>query len=129
MDEPALYFDRSVGRAMPEALRILRVPNVILQEDFFRQDAADDEWLSFAGKHGWITFSQDYAMHREPAPIAAIRAHRVRVFYLWGANATRWEKMRVFARAYDKIIEWATLREGPFVCRVQRDGTLKDILA
>jgi|GEM_PF-700033 len=138
-----LYFDRSLGSAFPRALQILRVQNVIHQHmsakeagiddigrrgSIFQDNATDDEWLSFVGKRGWVAFTQDYKMHLEPAPLAAIREHGVKVFYLWGSDATRWEKMRVFAKAYDRIIETACSKDGPFVFRVLKDGTLKDIL-
>ena len=138
-----LYFDRSLGKALPEALRLLKVPNVIhhhtppeiiglrrraSHNGIFPEDAPDDDWLSFVGKRGWTAFSQDYKMHREPAPLAAIRQHNVKVFYLWGAESSRWEKMRVFARAYDKIIEVSNSQPGPFVKRITKTGMLEDVI-
>src|SRR5664280_1051461 len=112
---PFLYFDRSLGKCLPEALRILRLPNVIHhhsppecvgvdrvtgQSGLFAQDAPDDEWLEFVSRRRWIAFSQDYSMHLEPAPLAAIKQHDARLFYLWGSQAKRWEKMRSFCLLY-----------------------------
>ena len=136
---PTLYFDRCIGKTLPEALLALGVRNVAYQHmqakkigiakrgSIFQQGVHDDEWLSFVGQRGWVAFTQDYKMHLEPAPLAAIREHRVKVFYLFGSEATRWEKMRVFAKAYDRIIEMARSRNGPFVCRVLKSGKLQDI--
>jgi hypothetical protein len=121
-------------------LRVLRVPNIIHhhsppeaagvrrkkgQTSLFDDDTPDDEWLSFTAQRGWIAFSQDYKMHLEPAPLAAINQHSARVFYLWGADAPRWQKMRSFAAAFDRIIEEAAKTSGPFVRRVTRTGHLE----
>jgi PIN like domain len=137
---PTLYFDRSLGKALPEALRLLQVPNVLHHHSppeaagitrrtgslsLFADNAPDDEWLEFAGRRGWIAFSQDYKMHRESAPLAAIRQHNTMVFYLWGSQASRWDKMRVFAAAYDRIIAEAANTSGPFVRRVTMAGKLE----
>lgn len=138
---PILYFDRSLGKALPEALRRLQLVNVIhhhsppeilglkrksgAKASLFADNAPDDEWLDFAGRRGWISFSQDYNMHREPAPLAAIKQHNAKVFYLWGASANRWAKMRSFAAAYDRILEEATSTPGPFVRRVTMAGRLE----
>lgn len=137
---PTLYFDRSLGKALPEALRLLQVPNVIHHHSapeiaglhrrrghngLFVDNAPDDEWLSFAGQRGWIAFSQDYSMHREAAPLAAIRQNNTKVFYLWGAEASRWAKMRSFADAFDRIIAEAAAANGPFVRRISKAGKVE----
>ena len=75
-----------------------------------------------------IAFSQDYNMHREPAPLAAIRQHKAKVFYLWGAQASRWEKMRSFAAGYERILEEAASTHGPFVRRVTRQGKIEVVI-
>jgi hypothetical protein len=141
-EAPFLYFDRSLGKCLPEALRQLRLPNVIHhhsppecvgakrvpgQSGLFAENAPDDEWLAFVSKRGWIAFSQDYSMHLEAAPLAAIKQHDARVFYLWGSQASRWDKMRCFARAYDSILNEAAATSGPFVRRVTRLGRLETV--
>lgn len=139
---PTLYFDRSLGKALPEALRLLQVPNVIHHHSppeaaglkrrrghngMFADNAPDDEWLSFVGQRGWIGFSQDYSMHREAAPLAAIRQNNTKVFYLWGAEANRWAKMRAFAEAFDRIIAEAVATKRPFVRRITKAGKVEVI--
>ena len=53
------------------------------------------------------------------------------MFYLWGAEASRWEKMRLFAKAYDRIIAAVAAADiagsRPFIYRVDRRGTLKRV--
>jgi hypothetical protein len=93
----------------------------------FAPEAPDDEWLSFVGHRGWIAFSQDYRMHLEPAPLAAIKQHNAKVFYLWGADAPKWQKMRSFAAAFDRILDEANATDGPFVRRVGKSGAVEAV--
>ena len=45
-------------------------------------------------------------------------------FYLWGAQAPKWEIARCFARAYDRIIEAANNTPRPYIYWVSRTGKL-----
>ena len=45
-------------------------------------------------------------------------------FYLWSAEALRWEKMRCFLRAYEDILEAAATTPRPFIYRVTEKGRL-----
>lgn len=123
------FFDRSIGVKIPEALRHVRVPNDIeLHQEHFAQNEQDDVWLSQVGVWGWIVFGQDYKYHEMPSELAAIRQHNVGCFYLWGSEAPRWETMRVFAKAYDKIVRAATVTPRPFVFEVRKNGGLSEVI-
>lgn len=140
---PVLYFDRSLGSSLPLALRVLKVSNVIHHHDdcsvaglkrgageprtLFTDQTKDDEWLAFAAQRHWIAFSQDYSMHLEAAPLAAIKQHQAKVFYLWGANEPRWQKMRGFTMAYERMLAVAATTPGPFVRRVNRHGHIETV--
>lgn len=123
-----LFLDRSMGKGIGRALKCLKgFPATIqLHDDHFAQDTPDDVWLAEVGRRGWIAMGQDYRYHRKDPERAAIRTHRVGVFYLWGANASQWEQLRVLAKAWDRIE--ATSREpAPFIYRILKDGRLKAI--
>lgn len=120
-----LFFDRSMGVKIPKALRMLDLPvQIEFHQGHFAQDAKDDEWLPVVGTFEWLVIGQDYKYHRLPNELTALRQHDVGCFYLWGAEAKKWETVRVFARAYDKIINAATRTPRPFVYRVDRYGRL-----
>lgn len=121
---PTLFFDRSTGKAIPTALRRLGLP-VEFHGLHFERDAPDDEWLQRVGAWGWVVVGQDYHYHERPAELAALKQYSVAVFYLWGANATKWETMRVFARAYDRILAAAATTSRPFVYRISKNGRLR----
>ena len=123
-----LFFDRNTGTAIPRALKEhLKPPSVEVEyhQLHFDQQEQDDVWLAQVGSRGWFVVGQDYRYHERPSELAALTAHSVGVFYLWGAEAPRWETMRVFARAYDRIIRAAQNTPRPFLYRVDRRGALQ----
>ena len=45
-------------------------------------------------------------------------------FYLWGASAPRWQKMRCFLNAYERVLEAIETTQRPFVYRIDPNGRL-----
>jgi hypothetical protein len=142
MDAPVLYFDRCVGTAIPEALRLLGMKNVYHhhihrakaglrpeagQVSLFHHDTPDDEWMAFVGAKGWVVLSQDYSFHLEPAVLSVIKQHGAKVFYLWGADRPKWDAMRVFARQFDRIVKISGTTAGPFIYRVKARGAFENV--
>ena len=123
-----LFLDRSMGKGLGRTLRRIKgFPATVETHDaHFAQDTPDDVWLAEVGRRGWIAMGQDYRLHLVDVERDAIRAHRVGVFYLWGANASQWEQLRVLAKAWDRI-EAASREPAPFIHRIMKDGGLKAI--
>jgi hypothetical protein len=137
-----IFFDRTVGTSIPEAMRSLGLRNVYHhhiepkaigmkpipgQRTLFKHDVQDDVFLEFVGKRGWFVLGQDYSYHLHEQILDAILVHKVGVFYIWGANATKWQTMQLIARAYDKIIETAKTVERPFIFKVGSRGDFRRI--
>ena len=123
-----LFFDRSIGRRIPEALRSVGIPvGVKYHDEHFSQDAKDDEWLPEVGMQGWAVIGQDKRYHRNATERLAIVRYNVGVFYLWGAQAAAWDQMRCFMRAYDDILGVLNSVTSPFLYRIDRSGRLHDI--
>jgi hypothetical protein len=85
----------------------------------------DDIWLPQVGGWDWIVIGQDYKWHLLPNEAAALRNYNIGCFYLAGANAPVWDTMRLFAKAYDRIIEAAESTPRPFVYWVNKSGRLR----
>jgi hypothetical protein len=126
VDQLTLYFDRNIGRAVPEALKTLRL-TVEHHGDHFSHAERDDIWLRVVGQRGWVVFTHDRRLHTRDVELAAIMQWNVACFYLWGAESSRWEKMRCFARAYDSVIAVCKSSTRPFVYRIDGNGTLRQI--
>lgn len=84
--------------------------------------------MATAGRAGWTVIGHDKKFHEIHVELQAIQHHRLAVFYLWGANAKKWDKMRLFAKAYDKIVAVIQGERPPFIYRVYKTGALKKIL-
>jgi hypothetical protein len=124
------FFDRSVGVVVPQLLqwKSLRFPiRVRYHEELFAINEQDDVWLSQVGQWGWTVIGHDSSYHQKPNELSAIKQYKIGCFYLWGAEATRWEKLRCLVRAYDRIIEAEANTSRPFIYRVARIGRLKPI--
>ena len=125
---PVLFFDRDVGTALPRALNVLRLPTrVEFLQDHFPADTQDDAWMPVVGERGWILMGHDRMHHRRDPERSAIHDHRIGCFYLWGSHALRWEKMRCFLNAYERILEAIGTTPKPFIYRVTRFSRLESV--
>jgi len=140
---PTLYFDRNVGWRLPEALKLLGLNvvhhntlrkqlgmrNLPRQQTLFTQNEADDVWLQYVGQQGWIVFTPNRKFHREgfENELSAIKQFNVGCFYIWGAEATKWDKMVALCRGLDGMIAVAALTPKPFIFDAGKTGTLKQI--
>lgn len=125
-----LFFDRSVGKVIPEILRwkSLRFPlQVQYHQLHFASDEEDDVWLGQVGQWGWTVIGHDFSYHKKPNELSAIKQYKIGCFYLWGSEAKRWEKLQCFARAYDRIIQAEANTPKPFIYRVTQWGALHHI--
>ncbi len=119
------FFDRSVGTTIPRTLVQLNPPVQIEYHDaHFPMDEPDDLWLPIVGSNGWLVIGQDAHYHLRPNELAALKLYNVGCFYLGDAEQSRWETMRLFMRAFDKIVKAAEQTPLPFVYRVDTRGRL-----
>jgi len=121
------FFDRNIGRAVPKALRLLGLP-VAYHDEHFRPDTQDDQWMATVGQAGWTVIGHDKKFHEIRVELQAIQQHQLAVFYLWGANAKRWDKLRLFSKVYDKIVSAIQSERPPFIYRVYKSGAFKRVL-
>ena len=122
---PVLFFDRDVGTVLPRALDLLQLPNQVeYHQKHFPSDAQDDTWMPIVGSQGWTLIGHDSRHHHRAAERSAIRQYAMGCFYLWGTQAVRWQKMRCFLRAYERIIETALNTPKPFIYRISEEGRL-----
>ena len=126
---PVLFFDRDVGTALPKALGVLKLPTTVEHHQaHFPVDSHDDAWMAQVGSRGWTVIGHDSRHHLEGAELYAIKEYRMGCFYLWGSQAPRWEKMRCFLRAYERILHAIEGTPRPFIYRVTQHGRLTPIV-
>lgn len=143
MQGPTLYFDRNIGWRVPEALKLLGLtvihhntprkllglPRLPKQKTLFSPTEADDVWLQYVGQKGWVVFTQDRKFHREgyENELSAIKQFNVGCFYIWGAEATKWEKMKALCKGLDRMLAASAATPKPFIFDVEKTGKLKQI--
>ena len=96
-------------------------------QKYFPIDANDDDWMPDVGLWGWTVVGHDSHHHTEPAELSAIKQYDMGCFYLWGAKKRRWEKMRCFLRAYERIKDAEANTPKPFIYRVSENGRLSEV--
>ena len=130
MEALTLYFDRCLGKRVPEALSKLTCPFEVKwhQGEKFADKMPDDEWLDIVGSKGWIVISHDAKWHTEAAAIEAIRQHKVKCFYLYGANSLMFFKVKSLTHKWEKIVSKIKSEKGPFIYRVSKSNRLGKIL-
>jgi hypothetical protein len=127
-DGPVLFFDRDVGKTIPQALRYIGLPtHVEFHQEHFAHEADDDEWMASVGPKGWFVIGHDRHHHTRAPELAAIRQHGIGCFYLWGGDKLRYETLRCFLNAYPNIRQAMATTERPFVYRIEKSGNLTPI--
>ena len=130
-----LFWDKNTPKTIPEVLLKLNLPIGIeyylkhFPRSDFEPEDGDDKWFSQIAAWGWTTIiSQDYNFHTKENEKFALRQHNLGCFYLWGAEAPKWQIFQCFARAYDKIVKAAETTPRPFIYRVTRMGNLRPVV-
>lgn len=121
-----LFFDRDTGTRLPKALRLLKV-SVCYHQEHFAKNEPDDKWMPIVAQNQWILIGHDSKHHLKSNELYAVNQYNLGCFYLWGGNASRWEKMRCFARAYDRIMRAIEITKRPFIYRVGKRGLLTSV--
>ena len=98
---------------------------VEVHDDHFVQNAPDPEWLTAAGKNGWIVVTRDERIRYREAEKQAIRRAKVRAFVLAARGDLKIEMLaEIFFKALPKIRQMAD-RNAPFIAKISRDGTVR----
>lgn len=121
------YVDRNCGcKQFPDALRRAGI-TIHRQRDHFADDVDDDVWLPIIAERGWISLSFDKAIRKNELERHAVFSSGARLILLTGANATAIEQARNFINTYDKIQDFVTRHQAPFIARVRRPSPTTDI--
>ena len=118
------FFDRSMGRKIPQAFSLLGL-DAIAHDDHFDQATPDDVWLAAVGQRGWTVITKDDRIRFNQAERAALIAHAVGCFIVSRRNAPRWQLAQSLLRAWDDIARIADTEARPFLYAVYRDGSLR----
>jgi hypothetical protein len=120
------FFDRSVGRKVPEALKLLGA-DVVKHDDFFGQRTLDDQWLVAAAQNGWTVITKDKRIRFNEAERRAIWDARVGCFVLLSPKLNRWTMAQLLLKVWEQLEEIAAREPRPFVYGVHADGSVRPL--
>lgn len=124
----AIFIDRSLGKQVAEALRRFGF-NVYTMADVYPNDGQeidDIEWITDAGRKGWIVFTQDQKIRERPSEIGAVLESGTKVFCLHVQTLKAPAKTLYFGRHILPILR-RSRRDGACFWRVRPEMTVKDI--
>ena len=117
--ESIVYFtDRDLGTRFPEILSNAGL-NVRRHRDHFAPETADEVWLEFIGKKGWVAVSHDARIRYKPNELAAVVRHRVRLLVVVG-KAPFPELARHFVATAPRIADFLSQHSAPWIAKVYR---------
>lgn len=123
----AFFFDRSVGKAVPTALRGVGVEIAIHDEEYGVRLVADVDWMRAATAKSQVLVTCDKRIRKRPAERGLVAAVGARMFVL-GGNATRLDMLKNLMIAWDRILLICSAETAPFIYTIQTGGRLKRVL-
>jgi len=121
-----IFFDRSIPRSVPEALRLVRDDIRWLDGLWPNQlNLKDTVWLEHCGRNDWLAVTRDKRVRTRPAERAMLRDANVGAFILTSpSNLSRWEQLRLFAKHLDEMERLFLDTPRPFVYAVS-EGAMR----
>src|SRR5438552_16316604 len=122
-EQLTFFLDRQLGRHKMAGILRAAGLQVEVHDDHLPQNATDPEWLTLAGKNGWIVVTRDERIRYRVAEKQAIRRAKVRAFVLAAQGNLRAETLAEnFLKELPKIRRLVEKEKPPFVAKVSRSG-------
>jgi hypothetical protein len=90
----------------------------------FAQDTPDEEWLTRAGREGWIVLTKDKLIRKRPIERAALAASNVRAFVFTGGNMSGIEMAESIVGAIPQMLRIIATTQPPFIARITGSGAV-----
>ena len=130
VEKVTFYFDRQIGKRIPEALLKVRPPMAIRyhEGEHYQSTMPDDQILKICGKNNWVAVSQDKKWHIIEAEKAAVIEYNAKCFYLPCASDPRWQTLGHIVKRHQKMIGLSESVKAPFIFDISKTGKFKRIL-
>ena len=91
--------------------------SAIIHDAVFASDTPDEEWLTRAGREGWIVLTKDKWIRKRPIERQALVAAGVRAFVFTGGNMSGVEMAESIVAALPRMLQVMTTTPAPFIAR------------
>ena len=124
------FFDRSIGKAVPQALRAVRVHAVSHDDHYPAQRRVPDEtWIAEQTELGYVLITKDKGIQHRASEVAAIRSADARLLVLTDRRANRLRMLRAIMISWPKIASIVrTGPVGPWIVTISAAGAFRKVL-
>jgi hypothetical protein len=121
-----VYFtDRDLGLQFPKILQDAGL-TVERHRNHFAPDAADEQWLAFVGRKGWVALTHNSRIRYTPNEKEAVISHGVRLLVIIG-QAPYAELAKSFVATRLRIEAFLEKHEPPFIAKVYRASPAESV--
>jgi len=126
-EDLVFFIDRSVGKhSVADPLRAAGL-HVEIHDDHFPADAQDQDWLPVVGYRDWFVITCDARIRYRHLEITAATNARVGMFVVVSKNLTGPQIAEILLKALNRIHRFINKHHRPFVAKIYRDGSIKEI--
>jgi hypothetical protein len=98
---------------------------VVIHDERFNQDAADEVWLRAAGENSWIVLTKDKNIRFHLREKKTLIEYGVRAFVLTRKALNAEEMGAIFVGALTKVVKALENNAGPFVATISASGSVR----
>jgi PIN domain-containing protein len=126
--DPTYFTDRDLGKIVPGLLRESGLVVERYCDHFSERNVADNEWLVYVARQGWVAISHDDNIRRDDEAVRAVMENGGRLFIIRGA-LTAPELAAAFLQSLPSVRSVLRKSSDPFIAAVRRTslphGTLR----
>ena len=126
-DSLEIFIDRCLGKKIAVPL-IEAGATVHLHDEYFEQNAEDQDWLAEVGKRGWLVITKDQWIRRRPLERDALLNANLKVFCFMSGSMPFSEMAEVLLKALPAIKKTAATKLPPFIAGIYKDASIRIIL-
>jgi predicted nuclease of predicted toxin-antitoxin system len=105
------FVDENIGRNLVIGLRQWGYDNVEHIHDNFPPGTADEVWLEYVGKNGYVLITKDKKIRKHPKEKAALIKYKIVAFYLGGSEVGTRQMAKQIINAWDKMEACAAMQQ------------------
>ncbi len=105
------FVDENIGPDLVKGLRLLGYENIEHIHDTFPPGTADEVWLEYVGKNGYVLITKDKKIRKHPKEKAALVKYKIVAFFLGGSQVGGRQIANQIINAWDKMEACAAMQQ------------------
>ena len=124
LKQTVFFIDRSLGsRGIVDAFRAASIP-VEAHDEYFPDDAPDEEWIKLSGTKGWVVITRDKDILYRKYIVDTIFEHGARVIVIRNKNYNGTDGPRFLVEKAPLMCAFSQRNSPPFVAGLRLYGPI-----